>query len=296
MSTPLLLLSLSLLSANISPDASVVVVSLQPRQGVTQDTADLLTTHLLAAVKERRVFGRVVSMQETETLLSVERQRSLMGCTDASCTAELAGALGVDYVLSGSLGRLGPTWLVSASLLHARTAASVATVSLPVEGESEAVLVPAVGVVVDRLLGISAAPPSPAPAPAPATPALAPAAPAATTTAPLPAPQAPASPVVTPSAEPAARPMWATALMGGGVAVLAAAGVALVLGAVSGAVAGSAYAYWWAQPENVTGRALRTAFLAVVGAGGALGVLALVVGLALGAAGGGSVAVGAVAS
>ncbi len=54
-------------------------------------------------------------------MLSVERQKQLMGCSDSSCMAEIAGALDVDGVVVGSLARLGESYLLSAQYVDSRT-------------------------------------------------------------------------------------------------------------------------------------------------------------------------------
>src|SRR5438045_2465034 len=52
---------------------------------------------------------QVTTKGEIASLLGFERQRQLLGCStdQASCLAELAGALGVDGLISGSIARFG---------------------------------------------------------------------------------------------------------------------------------------------------------------------------------------------
>src|SRR4051812_14698011 len=51
---------------------------------------------------------RVTTKNEISSLLGFERQRQLLGCSDqsSSCLAELAGALGVDGIITGSIAKL----------------------------------------------------------------------------------------------------------------------------------------------------------------------------------------------
>ncbi len=50
---------------------------------------------------------KVISSRDIGAIVGFERQRELTGCTDgrSSCLVELAGALGVDAILSGTLAR-----------------------------------------------------------------------------------------------------------------------------------------------------------------------------------------------
>src|SRR5512138_3260100 len=39
-------------------------------------------------------------------MLAFEKNRQMMGCTDGGCIAEIGGALGVDYIVSGKVTRI----------------------------------------------------------------------------------------------------------------------------------------------------------------------------------------------
>src|SRR5438046_7919376 len=51
---------------------------------------------------------QVVTRKQIDAVLGLERQKQLLGCADSSssCLTELAGALGVDAILVGSVARL----------------------------------------------------------------------------------------------------------------------------------------------------------------------------------------------
>lgn len=66
--------------------------------------------------------AQVVTPSMTVALLGLERQRQLLGCDEGSaCLAELANAMGVDFVVAGSLVKLGGGFTVTLRLLDART-------------------------------------------------------------------------------------------------------------------------------------------------------------------------------
>lgn len=74
---------------------------------------------------------RVISAAEVQALVGVERQRQLLGCSEgsSSCLTELAGALGADGVISGSIGKFGSIYQVNIKVLSATDAKALSIVS-----------------------------------------------------------------------------------------------------------------------------------------------------------------------
>ncbi len=63
---------------------------------------------------------RAIMPSEIQTLLSLEAQKQLAGCeADASCLAEIGGALGAPYVVAPVVSRVGSTWILQLTLLDA---------------------------------------------------------------------------------------------------------------------------------------------------------------------------------
>jgi hypothetical protein len=86
------------------------------------------------------------------------RQKKMLGCAeDATCLAEIGGALGVDYVLTGSLGRLGNLTRVDLKLVDARKARVVARAGESVTGEEERLVSTVQGAVRELLRAASPA-------------------------------------------------------------------------------------------------------------------------------------------
>lgn len=96
----------------------VAVLDLRAVHGVTPGTTSVLT----AIVVDEAARGGldVVSQTDILTMLGYEKQRRMLGCSDDACLAELGGALGADYVLSGQVGEIGSRHHVSLQLLDAR--------------------------------------------------------------------------------------------------------------------------------------------------------------------------------
>ncbi len=100
----------------------LIVLELTATGGVEKATATALTEAVVAQVSRQGIF-QVVSAQDIATLTGLERQKSLMGCSDSTnCLAELAGAIGARFVLSGSLAKLGAAFQLSLQTLDSHKA------------------------------------------------------------------------------------------------------------------------------------------------------------------------------
>lgn len=119
-----LMLASAVLSATEKP--KLAVLELQAL-GTPAETAAALT-EAMAQELTRRGFFDVVSSRDIQTLLGVERQKQLMGCGDesSSCLAELAGALGSRFVLSGTLSKLGDALQLSVQMQDTQKGQTVA--------------------------------------------------------------------------------------------------------------------------------------------------------------------------
>lgn len=72
--------------------------------GVEAALCDAYLEHFVATLTDRGI--RVTTKGDMAQVLGVERQRQLIGCsTENSCLAELAGALGVASLLSGTVAK-----------------------------------------------------------------------------------------------------------------------------------------------------------------------------------------------
>lgn len=111
-------------AAGAAEKPRLVVMELTPGSGVDAAAAAPLTD-AIASEAVARGFFEVLSTRDVQTLLGLERQRQLLGCSEEaaqSCLAELSGALGARFVLSGSLARLGSTWQLSLTTLDSQRA------------------------------------------------------------------------------------------------------------------------------------------------------------------------------
>jgi TolB-like protein len=125
--------------AGAAPPTRIAVMDLQAIQGVAPGTAAILTN--VAAGDLSRAGLDVVSRTDVANLLGFERQKELLGCSsDASCLAEIGGALGVDYLFTGQVGQIGSQFHLSIQIVDAKKARVAARTSRFSEGNEDALL------------------------------------------------------------------------------------------------------------------------------------------------------------
>jgi TolB-like protein len=206
--------------------------------GTEASRAELLSEIALTEAASMPGY-EVIGKSDIASMLGFERQKKVMGCTDdSSCLAEVGGALGVDFILVGSLGRIGTLQRLDLKLVDVKRSRVRGRVGVSVQGKEEAVVAEvqkAVHDLLDRELGQRADPPvAKAPPHLEARPEKAPAS-AGATAIPLPPPPrtTPRTGVAT-AAPTDGRRRWAYVAGGAGLALVAG-------GAVAGLSAKSAY-------------------------------------------------------
>src|SRR5687768_16999194 len=97
-----------LLGAAERPKIAVIELT---DKGVGKDLAENLTDVVTVALGRLGVFD-VLSRADIERMLQFEQQRQAIGCeSDMQCLAEIGGALGVALLVSGSVGKVGSSYV-----------------------------------------------------------------------------------------------------------------------------------------------------------------------------------------
>jgi TolB-like protein len=101
----------------------LVVLELAPGSGVEPSLTGPLTEAVTTEV-QRAAFFEVISSRDIQSLLGIERQKQLLGCGEEakSCMAELSGALGARFVMTGTVARLGEAWQLTLTTLDSQKA------------------------------------------------------------------------------------------------------------------------------------------------------------------------------
>lgn len=83
--------------------------------------------------------GDVMASKDIQRLLELEGQRQALECESGSesCLAEIAGAMGARYVVTGTLGRLGTLLLCNITLFDAQASRSILRESVEAEDPKE---------------------------------------------------------------------------------------------------------------------------------------------------------------
>lgn len=119
----LLVSSLFFYAGGVSAGERVAVLELAT-PGLEARHGAALSANLISIVgaEVKRLGYDVITAADVDSMLSLERKKDLVGCEDTSCLAEIGGALGVDLLISGNIGKLGDTFNVSLVLLDIKKA------------------------------------------------------------------------------------------------------------------------------------------------------------------------------
>ncbi len=139
----------------LAGETKVAVTAIEAGEGVPEKTGAAIAEAVIAEVR-RHPNVTVVTPSEIATLLGFERQQQLLGCKDDSgCMAEVGSALGVDRLLTGSLAKVGQSWLVHLKLIDLAKGAVVSQSDRRLKGKGVDDVLDALPQMVAELLGRS---------------------------------------------------------------------------------------------------------------------------------------------
>jgi TolB-like protein len=119
--------------------AKVAVLEFRPL-GTEQVKADLLSE--VALTEAYGIAGiDVIGRSDIASMLGFEQQKRVLGCgDDPACVAEIGGALGTEYILVGSLGRLGNMFRLDLKLVETRRARVLGRIGESIDAREEALI------------------------------------------------------------------------------------------------------------------------------------------------------------
>jgi TolB-like protein len=125
---------------DVKPDAkkagmSIAVFSLEA-QGVEAKVSNIVSETILSEIG-RLPDTKVIGSKDFDAMLGYEQKKQLVGCTEASCATALGGALGVDRILMGSVGKLGESFVVNLKLMDIRKGETEALFTKRLTGGTE---------------------------------------------------------------------------------------------------------------------------------------------------------------
>ncbi|MBL92736.1 MAG: hypothetical protein CMH56_13105 [Myxococcales bacterium] len=94
-------------------------------EGVVQST--------LATDRQREVFGQ----EDLRRVFEFESERQSMGCTDASCLAELANVMNADRLVLGTMDKMGKSYLIGLTEIDGKSLKPVGRVQKTIPAKEE---------------------------------------------------------------------------------------------------------------------------------------------------------------
>src|SRR4051812_10419633 len=94
----------------------VIALSSSAAHAIDQNQASLVTELVTAALSKEPKFD-VIASADVRKQVELESQKQVAGCSEqASCIAEMAGALGASVVVYGSIGQLDDVIILTLNL------------------------------------------------------------------------------------------------------------------------------------------------------------------------------------
>jgi hypothetical protein len=148
------------LSLAVSTSPRLAVLPVTAGEGVPSGTAAAVAEAVAGEVR-RRAGVEVITQREIAAVLSLERQREMLGCQSGACMAELGGALGCDRLVVGDLAQVGESWLFNLKLVETGKARVTAQANRRLRGGTiDDVLDQVPTMVAELFAGVVAAPPT----------------------------------------------------------------------------------------------------------------------------------------
>ena len=122
-------------AATTTIESKLAVMPLVAKR-VPKDTARVLDDILVSAIHRLQRY-RVIGTSDIKAMLGLERMKDALGCEDVACAAEIGGALGADFLVSGSVGKLGDELFVSLALIDSARQEPVGRAQVKVAAREE---------------------------------------------------------------------------------------------------------------------------------------------------------------
>lgn len=91
----------------------VAVLDMAVVEGVSDGVAQIVNELLVTRLSKAQVFGSVIGSSDIAQMVSLEQQKTMLGCEEESCIAQLGGALGVPLMIVPAMGKLGNEYVMT---------------------------------------------------------------------------------------------------------------------------------------------------------------------------------------
>ncbi|MBI5527412.1 MAG: hypothetical protein HY897_13850 [Deltaproteobacteria bacterium] len=124
----------------VKPDSKKNVTSIAffqlEAQGVDARVAGIVSDTMLTELG-KLPDSKVIGSKDIDAMLGYEQKKQLTGCADTSCVVAVGGALGVDKLVMGSLGKIGDSYVMNLKALDIRNGTVDAMFNKRLQGGSE---------------------------------------------------------------------------------------------------------------------------------------------------------------
>lgn len=124
-------------AAEVSKKANYAVINLKCGSGVTEGDGELISDRLRAELFNTGNVNVMERNQMQDILKEQGFQQSGATCTDEACLVQMGQLLGVQYLIAGSLGKLGSMYMVNIRSIDVQTGKITSAVSVDIKGDIE---------------------------------------------------------------------------------------------------------------------------------------------------------------
>ncbi len=103
---------------------SLIVFDIVPEEGVKKGVSNLLTEMVMVEIGKLNKF-KVIGQKDLDKMLFWETNKTLKNCTESSCLMQIAGAMGAEYYVEGSIGVVGDKYIVTIKLMDSLKASVI---------------------------------------------------------------------------------------------------------------------------------------------------------------------------
>jgi len=135
MARTVFLIVVALAEPALANQTSIAVLPLASKT-LDANKVSVLDSLVVTGVSEIGKY-RVVSAADVNAMLGLEKMKSAVGCTDLTCAAEIGGALGVDFLFTGTANVLGSKLILTSALLDIQKAEAVSRKQLRISNDED---------------------------------------------------------------------------------------------------------------------------------------------------------------
>ena len=137
-------------------DKTTIAVFDLTSAGISGDEAIILTNRVRSQLINTGSYI-VVDRANMEEILT-EQGFQQTGCTSDECVVEVGNLLGVQNMMSGTVGKIGSTYSISLQIVNIETGQIIKSSSYDYKGEIEGLLTEGINSVLHKVLGVSKIP------------------------------------------------------------------------------------------------------------------------------------------